>query len=249
MRSRSCAANTAAAPGGGAPVAVVVAAMGCGGGQCPAPTPAAPVASASAAAPPPPKPAADVLGPRPQSAEAPLFVPPSPAVIAGPAGITIWLLERHELPMVSCDLTVTSGASSDGKGRGGLAYATARMLFEGAGARGAIELAAAVDQLGARITTDSNADASFVSVTVLRRNLEPAFAIFGDVVARPRFEGAEFKRMKDLWLNELDQRKKDPDATARVVYRAVLFGPDSPYGHPWDGTTDSARAPVYGSTT
>jgi predicted Zn-dependent peptidase len=115
------------------------------------------------------------------------------------------------------------------------------MLFEGAGARGAIDLAAAVDQLGARVTTDSNADASFVSVTVLRRNLEPAFAIFGDVVARPRFEGSEFKRMKDLWLNELDQRKKDPDATARVVYRAVLFGPDAPYGHPWDGTTESAR--------
>ncbi|MGH7440395.1 MAG: M16 family metallopeptidase [Polyangiaceae bacterium] len=240
MRPRSSAASVAARTAG--LLALVVAAMACGGGRCPAPLAAAPVASASTAPPPAPKPAADLLGPRPLPGEAPLFVPPSPAVIAGPAGVTIWLLERHELPLVSCDLTVTSGASSDSKGKGGLAYATARMLFEGAGARGAIDLAAAVDQLGARITTDSNADASFVSVTVLRRNLEAAFGIFGDVVVRPRFEASEFKRMKDLWLNELDQRKKDPDATARVVYRAVLFGPDSPYGHPWDGTTDSARA-------
>jgi predicted Zn-dependent peptidase len=155
--------------------------------------------------------------------------------------MTVWLLERHDVPMVSCDLTVPAGASSDPKGKGGLAYATARMLFEGAGKRGAIDLARAVDQLGARITTDANADASFVSVTVLRRNLEAAFALFGDVVARPRFEAGEYKRMKDLWLNELSERQKDPDATARVVYRAVLFGPDSPYGHPWDGTVDSAR--------
>jgi predicted Zn-dependent peptidase len=155
--------------------------------------------------------------------------------------MAVWLLERHDLPLVSCDLTVPAGASSDTKGKGGLAYATARMLFEGAGARGSIDLARAVDQLGARITTDANADASFVSLTVLRRNLEAAFAIFGDVVARPRFEPAEYKRMKDLWENELSERQKDPDATARVVYRAVLFGPDNPYGHPWDGTLDSAK--------
>jgi zinc protease len=155
--------------------------------------------------------------------------------------MAVWLLERHDVPMVSCDLTVPAGASSDPKGKAGLAYATARMLFEGAGARGSIDLARAVDQLGARITTDANADASFVSLTVLRRNLEAAFAILGDVAARPRFEPAEYKRMKDLWQNELAERQKDPDATARVVYRAVLFGPDNPYGHPWDGTVGSAR--------
>jgi predicted Zn-dependent peptidase len=156
--------------------------------------------------------------------------------------MTIWLLERHDVPMVSCDLTVPAGASSDPQGKGGLAYATSRMLFEGAGKRGSIELAQAVDQLGASITTDANADASFVSLTVLRRNLEAAFAIFGDVVARPRFDPAEYKRTKDLWLNELAERQKDPDATARVVYRAVLFGPDNPYGHAWDGTVGSARS-------
>jgi predicted Zn-dependent peptidase len=155
--------------------------------------------------------------------------------------MAIWLLERHQVPLVSCDLTVPSGAASDPKGKGGLAYATARMLFEGAGERGAIDLARSVDQLGARITTDANADASFVSVTVLRRNLEPAFSIFADVVARPRFDPSEYKRMKDLWQNELSERLKDPDATARVVYRAVLFGAEHPYGHPWDGTVDSAR--------
>jgi zinc protease len=202
-----------------------------------APAPAAPSAAASAAPAPPP----DPLGPRPEPAPAPLFVPPTPTAFAGPGGMAVWLLERHEVPMVSCDLTVPTGASSDPKGKGGLAYATARMLFEGAGKRGAIELSAAVDQLGARVTTDANADASFVSLTVLRRNLEPAFAVYGDVVARPRFDAAEYKRMKDLWLNELTARQKDPDATARVVYRAVLFGPDNPYGHPWDGTLASAR--------
>ena len=77
---------------------------------------------------------------------------------------------------------------------------------------------------------------------MLKRNVDRAFALFGDVVARPRFEAAEFKRVKDLWTNELMAREKDPDATARVVYRVALFGPEHPYGHPWDGTPQSAKA-------
>ncbi len=215
---------------------------------CGAAAPAAPPPHA-AAAPPPVAPVAtvvDLLGPRPEVPPTPPFVPPAATEFSSKTGIRVWLLERHQLPIVSCDLTVPAGASSDPKGKAGLAHVTARMLDEGAGKHGAIELASALGDLGARVTTDANADASFVSVTVLKHNLTPAFALFADVVARPRFEAAEFKRVKDLWSNELLEREKDPDATARVVYRAVLFGPDHPYGHPWDGTPASAKAITLG---
>jgi predicted Zn-dependent peptidase len=154
--------------------------------------------------------------------------------------MTVWLLERHAIPLVSCDLTIPVGASSDPAGKAGLAYVTANMLDEGAGKLGAIEFARALDELGARLTTDANADASFVSLTVLKRHLPRAFALFGDAVASPRLDAAEFKRVKELWINELKQRARDPDATARVVARVALFGASHPYGHPWDGTLRSA---------
>jgi predicted Zn-dependent peptidase len=184
----------------------------------------------------------DPLGPRPETPPPAPFVPPGPEVFSAVNGITVWLLERHQVPVVSCDLTVSIGAGSDPKGKGGLAYVTASMLDEGAGSRGAIDLAKAIDDLGAHVGTDANADASFVSLTVLKRNVGRAFAIFGDVAARPRFEAAEFKRVSDLWRNELLEREKDPDATARVVYRVALFGADHPYGHAWDGSPQSAKA-------
>jgi zinc protease len=222
-------------------VGLALTASACGGEAPPAQSPVAvapaPPPTASVAPPPP-----DPLGPRPATPEPAAFIPPSPAVFAGPNGMNVWLLERHQVPLVSCDLTVPTGASSDPKGKGGLAYATAGMLDEGAGKRGAIEIARALDDLGARLSTDANADASFVSVTVLKHNLDRAFAIFGDVVARPRFEPVEYKRVKDLWVNGLVSRERDPDATARVVYRAALFGADHPYGHPWDGTPESAKS-------
>ncbi len=213
----------------------------CGAQPPPQATPpvTAPVPDASVA---PVATVSDPLGPRPDTPAPAPFLPPSPEVFKTAVGITVWLLERHEAPIVSCDLSIPTGASSDPKGKAGLAYATARMLNEGAGQRGALDLARALDDLGARLTTDANADASGVALTVLKKNLAAAFSVFSDVVMRPRFEAAEFSRMKELWHNELLQREKDPDATARVVYRVVLFGPDHPYGHPWDGTRQSAAA-------
>jgi zinc protease len=211
------------------------------GPSTPAPAAPAPEPPPSAAPAPPASAAVDPLGPKPEPPAPPPFLPPTPDVFTATGGMTVWLLERHQVPIVSCDLTIPAGASSDPKGKGGLAYATATMLDEGAGKRGAIALSSAIDDLGARISTDTNADASFVSLTVLKRNLESSFALFSDVVARPRFEPAEFARVKDLWQNELKSREKDPDATARVVYRAVLFGAEHPYGHPWDGTAASAK--------
>jgi predicted Zn-dependent peptidase len=217
----------------------VAAALGaCAENPPPAAPLAAPPPSASAAPLPPP----DPLGPRPDTPPPSTFLPPTPEVFRATNGITVWLLERHQAPIVSCDLMIPSGASGDPKGKAGLAHVTAGMLDEGAGKLGAIDLSRALDDLGARVRTDANADASFVSLTVLKHNLAGAFPLFADVVARPRFEPAEFARFRDLWVNELVAREKDPDATARVVYRVVLFGQDHPYGHPWDGTPQSAKS-------
>src|SRR5260370_15218078 len=109
----------------------------------PPPSPAAPAlatASVSHAATPP---SADPLGPRPETPTAPPFIPPTPEVFGADGGMTVWLLERHQLPLVSCDLTVPTGASSDPRGKAGLTYVTAHILDERAGARGAVDLAPA----------------------------------------------------------------------------------------------------------
>ena len=184
----------------------------------------------------------DPLGPRPEVGMPPAFVPPAPGVFVGTHGIAVWLMERHEVPLVSCVITVPSGASSDPKGKGGTASAAAKMLREGAGALGSIEMASAIDDLGASIGSNATADASFVSLTVLKKNLERAFTLFGDVVTKPRFAPADYKRVKDLWLDGLLAREKDPGATARVVYGKAFFGADHPYGHPVDGTRKTASA-------
>ncbi len=184
---------------------------------------------------------ADPLGPRPSTTESAPFLPPTPVVFRGPNGVAVWLIERHSAPLISCDLALPWGAAADPVGKAGLAYVTARMLTEGAGDRGAIELSRAIGDLGAKLETNVDDDGSFVSLTALKRNLRKAMALFSDVVVRPRLDGGEFARLKDLWTSELEEKKKDADATASVVFRAALFGSGHPYGHPPDGLPETAK--------
>jgi zinc protease len=191
----------------------------------------------------PPEPTAqavDALGQRPALEAPQVFTPPAPEVFKTANGITVWLLERHTLPMVSVSLSIPYGAASDPKGKEGVAHITADMLDEGAGARKAVELSTAINDLGASLSAGAGADGSSVSLTVLKKNFRLAFEIFSDVVARPRFDSKEWKRVSALWKNDLQKRAQDPGAVARVVMSAVLYGPESPYGHPADGLTATA---------
>ena len=183
--------------------------------------------------------AADPLGARPALPPPPPFAPPVPVAYKRPNGMTVWLLERHTLPIVSIEIVVPAGAASDPEGKGGLALATANMLDEGAGTRGALDIARDIDRLGATLSTGAVGDYAFASLTTLKKNLQPAAAILGDVVGKPTMAPAEWKRRHDLWMNELRARASEPDAVANVVSLRQVFG-DSPYGHPNNGTLKSA---------
>ena len=200
--------------------------------------PTAPGASATVA--PQPVAAPDTLGPRPTLAPAKPFEPPAPQVFTAANGVTVWLLERHALPLVAVMVAIPTGSAADPKAEQGLAWITANMLDEGAGARSAVQISTAIDDLGGSLVTNASADGSFASLSVLKKNFGAAFKIFSDVVARPKLDAKEWKRVSDLWKNDLKKRASDADEVARVVAPAALFGSDSPYGHPADGRTATA---------
>lgn len=200
----------------------------------PVPTarPSAPIPAASAPA--------DPLGARPLPARPPVYVPAVPKVIELSNGMTVWLLERHSLPIVSMTLVVPGGSAGDPTGKEGLASFTANMLDEGAGKLGALELARTFESLGASLKTGALSDYSFAQLTVLRRNAEAALSAYVDVVARPTFAQADFSRVKDLWLNDLRARRADPADVARVAGLVLHYGKDHPYGHPTEGMPKGA---------
>lgn len=206
---------------------------------------AAPLAACGSAAPlldqanTPPAASPATVGPRPALGTPAAFVPPVPTLVAIPGAPPVWLVERHDVPLVAMHVVVPYGAAADPPGEGGLAALTAEMMEQGAGRRGALEIGQAAERLGADLTVGADRDASSARLVVLAENLEPALDLLADVVARPRFEPAEWTRTRELWLAGLASRAFEPGAVAGVVTAAALYGPAHPYGHPIDGTIAS----------
>jgi zinc protease len=115
------------------------------------------------------------------------------------------------------------------------------LLDEGAGRRDSVAFAAALDALGAKLSSSNDRDSSVVSLEVLSSKLPEALALFGDALVRPRHEARDFKRIHGLWRNELQARGDDPNGVARVATSAAYFGVDHPYGRPVEGTVASAN--------
>jgi predicted Zn-dependent peptidase len=186
-------------------------------------------------------PPSDPLGPRPVPASAQPFVPPAPQVLDGPGKSKVWLLERHGLPLVTVAIVVPYGSAAEPIEKGGLAYATADMLDEGAGDRDALAFSQAINDLGARLASGADRDASSVSIQMLSSKLEAALSLLADAVVKPRHEKKDWSRVSALWNNALKNRTQEPNDVARVVTTFTYYGAKHPYAHPPDGTMASAK--------
>jgi predicted Zn-dependent peptidase len=176
------------------------------------------------------------MGNKPELKEPRSFTPPVARVASVAPFAAAWLLERHTLPLVSVRLVVPAGSAADPPGKAGLAALTAEMMEQGSGKRGSLEIARAVEELGASLETWTTRDASGARLDVTKDQLGPALAILAEVAGKPRFEASEWKRVKSLWIGDLKNRAADADAVAQQAAAAVIFGAEHPYGHLPEGT-------------
>ncbi len=157
-------------------------------------------------------------------------------------GVPVLIVEQHEVPVAQIDLILKSGTAADPAGKYGLASFTAAMLDEGAGSRDALQIADAIDYLGAELTTGSGVDASSVRLHVPTARLAEALPIMADVALRPTFPAAEIDRLRDERLTDLQQARDDPAEIIRAAFPLVVFGAQHRYGTGGAGTTATIKA-------
>jgi predicted Zn-dependent peptidase len=157
-------------------------------------------------------------------------------------GLPVWIVEHHEVPVAQVDLVIRSGTAADPAGRYGVASFAAAMLDEGAGSRDALQIADAVDYLGAELSTGSATDASFVRLHAPVARLADALPVMADVALRPTFPGAELERIRQERLTALQQSRDDPAQIVAAAFPLIVFGPEHRYGTGAIGTTDTLKA-------
>jgi zinc protease len=157
-------------------------------------------------------------------------------------GLEVVLVEQHELPVVSMNMVMKTGAAADPQDKAGLANLTAALLDEGTKTRDALQISNELAAIGARLGTGADWDLTGVSLLSLKRHLSRALDIYADVITNASFPEKELQLQRATRLAQLLQRRDDANAIASVVYASLLYGREHPYGHPSIGDENSIKA-------
>ncbi|MFL6280163.1 MAG: M16 family metallopeptidase [Vicinamibacterales bacterium] len=157
-------------------------------------------------------------------------------------GLPVWIVELHKVPVAHATLVVKSGSGADPKGKYGLASLTADMLDEGASSRDALQIADAIDYLGANLSTSSTSDASSIDLHVPVARLGDALQIMADVALRPTFPEDELKRVREDLLTSFIEAEDDPESLIQFAFPRIVYGAQHRYGTLSMGTAASVKA-------
>ena len=146
------------------------------------------------------------------------------------------------MPLAQVNLIVRSGSAADPIGKYGVGSLAAAMLDEGAGSRSALELADALEFLGANLSTTSSFDYSAVRLSVPVSKLGDALPLMADVALRPTFPANELDRLKKERLTGLLQARDNPAALIQLAFPRVVFGPTHRYGTSANGLPPAIEA-------
>jgi zinc protease len=166
----------------------------------------------------------------PEVGPAPSLSLPAPVRRQLANGLEVLYVRHGTVPMVQATLVTRGGLSDDPANLTGLASFTAEMLDEGAGGKGSLELAAALESLGATLFTGAAWDGAQVNMQVLRARLPEALSLMADVAFRPDFPEAEVSRVREERLTELNRGRDEARVIAANAFTSLLYGSDHPYG-------------------
>jgi zinc protease len=166
---------------------------------------------------------------------------PVPGIFKLSNGLTVYLVEQHNLPIVSANMVVLSGSERNPISRPGLASFTASMLDEGTKKRPALQIARDAEQLGAVLSTGSSMDMSYVAIRTLKKTVDGAFELAADVLLNPQFSNEEMDRLRNDRLTQILQQKDEPNILAGKTFSGVIYGTNSPYGYTEVGTEESNK--------
>ena len=159
---------------------------------------------------------------------------PVPEVFTLRSGIKVYLIERHDLPIVSVRLaSKRSGAWYDCNGptkdcahpaAGARAFAVA-MLEQGTKSYNALQMSDAFEAIGAQHGTWADWDSTGVFIKVTADQLGKGLDLMAEVALRPTFPKAEFDRQRVRRLASARAEKDSLSAMAANAIAHSVFDP------------------------
>ena len=159
----------------------------------------------------------------------PAFEIPKPEVFTMDNGMTVFLLEDHELPLINVFVRVRTGSNYDPAGKTGLGDIFGQVQREGGTtSMTGDEMDDFLEARAASIETFMGGDMGFGSMNCLKDDFDEIFALFGDVLRRPAFAEDKIELAKVQNNTFIARRNDDISGITSREFPRLIYGKDSP---------------------
>ena len=148
-----------------------------------------------------------------------------------PNGMRLYLLENHELPLVSGFALVRTGNLFEPADKVGLAQITGEVMRTGGTkAKTGDEIDVELENRAASVECGIGEDSGTVSFSALKENTDQVLAIFRDVLIAPEFRQEKLDLEKTQMRGSIARRNDNAGSIVGREFDEMLYGKDTPYG-------------------
>ncbi len=157
------------------------------------------------------------------------FTPPEPDRVVLENGMVVYLLEDHELPLISITTTMRTGGWLDPAGQIGLASLTGSVMRTGGGAGlSAEQVDEELEQFAGDLSISIGRQSGSASLDVLSKDIKRGLQIFAGLIRTPTFEPPRVELAKLQAIEGIRRRQDNPGSIVGREFIKVLYGADHP---------------------
>ncbi|PLX39914.1 MAG: hypothetical protein C0608_10795 [Deltaproteobacteria bacterium] len=156
-------------------------------------------------------------------------------------GLEVVYQRSNAAPVISLDLWIRAGSTSEKSGEEGIAHLLEHMLFKGTKKRGPGEIAREVENLGGEINAFTSFDHTAYTLLIASRYTLEGLDILTDAVSSSIFDPVEIEREKLVVLEEIKRSRDIPQLKlSKNLFSLAYEG--HPYGNPVIGSEKSVSS-------
>jgi predicted Zn-dependent peptidase len=146
-------------------------------------------------------------------------------------GITFYLVEDQELPLINVSARVRTGGVLNPNEKAGLASITGTVMRSGGTETyPADSLNTLLENRAASIETGIGFTSGNANMDVLKEDFDDLLPVFIDVLTNPAFPKDKIELAKTQQKSSISRRNDNPQQIGVREFQALIYGDDSPYG-------------------
>jgi predicted Zn-dependent peptidase len=147
-----------------------------------------------------------------------------------PNGMTLFLLEDHELPLIRISARIRTGSIYEPEDKIGLASITGTVMRTGGTtSKTGDEIDELLEQIAASVETGIGLSSGSASMSVLKEDIDTGLSILADVLMNPAFRQDKIELAKIMRRSNIARRNDTPGAIVSREYYKLIYGPKSVY--------------------